>query len=353
MIRVLVADDSALMRRRISDILTSDPDIEVIDFAKTGTDAIKKVVQLKPDVITMDIEMPDIDGLTALTYIMNEIPTPVVIISAYVTPGSPNALKALELGAAEIVAKPSGEISVDIDIIDKEIIAKVKSASTVDVKHVHAIFERLKRRFVPPTPTGMPEKKAAAGIKKLVAIGASTGGPKAIKEILPYFSAELPAAYLIAQHMPAGFTRSMADRINWLTKIEVSEARDGDIIQAGHGYVAPGDFHMVVEMRGEDAVIRLNTEAKVNSVRPSITVMMNSAAQCFGARTIGVLLTGMGQDGVEGLKNIKKANGVTLAEDESTCVVFGMPRVAIEAGVVDKVVPLSHMGLEILKYIKT
>lgn len=346
MIRVLVADDSALMRRKISDILKTDPQIEVIDFAKTGADAIKKVVQLKPDVITMDIEMPDIDGLTALTYIMNEIPTPVVIISAHIPPGSPNALKALELGAVEIVTKPSGEISVDIDTIDREIITKVKSASTVDVNRVRAVFDRL-RRMAPPV------KKAPAGLDKIVAIGASTGGPKAIKEILPYFDADIPAAFLIVQHMPAGFTRSMAERLNWLTKIKIKEAEDGDVVRAGYGYVAPGDFHMVVEMQGEDVVIRLNTEAKVHSVRPSIDVMMNSVVKYFGSRTIGVLLTGMGQDGVEGLRNIKKENGITLAEDESSCVVFGMPRVAIEEGVVDKVAPLSHMGLEILKYIKT
>ncbi len=346
MIRVLIVDDSAFMRRRISDILNSDSEIEVFDCAKTGAEAIKKVVKMKPDVITLDLAMPDIDGLTALTYIMNEVPTPVVIISANVTPGGPNALKALELGAVEVVNKPSGEISLDIETVDQEIIRKVKAASKVDVKKVRAVFNMFKN--IAPAV----QSKAPSGLSKIVAIGASTGGPKAIKEILPYFSADIPVAFLFVQHMPAGFTRSMAERLNWLTKIDIKEAEDGDIIQAGHGYIAPGDYHMVVETRNDNAVIRLNTGPKVNRVRPSINVMMDSVVKVFGAKTIGVLLTGMGQDGVAGMRNIRNAGGITLAEDESSCVVYGMPRVAIEEGIIDKVLPISHMGLEIMKHVR-
>ncbi len=346
MIRVLIVDDSALMRRRISDILSTDKEIEVLDYAKTGAEAIKKVVKMKPDVITLDLSMPDIDGLTALIYIMNEVPTPVVIISANVAAGGSNALKALELGAVEVVNKPSGEISLDIEIVDQEIIRKVKAASKVDVKRIRSVFNMFKN-IAPAIRT-----KVSAGLSNIVAIGASTGGPKAIKEILPYFSADISSAFLFVQHMPAGFTRSMAERLNWLTKIDIKEAEDGDIIKAGHGYIAPGDYHMLVEMKNDDVVIRLNTAPKVNRVRPSITVMMDSVVKIFGARTIGVLLTGMGQDGVEGMRNIKNAGGITLAEDKSTCVVYGMPRAAIEAGIIDKVIPISHMGLEIIKHIK-
>ena len=346
MIRVLIVDDSALMRRRISDILSADGEIEILDCAKTGSEAIKKVVKMKPDVITLDLSMPDIDGLTALTYIMNEVPTPVVIISANVAAGGPNALKALELGAVEVVNKPSGEISLDIELVDQEIIRKVKAASKVDVKRVRAVFNMFKN-IAPAVRT-----RAPSGLSKIVAVGASTGGPKAIKEILPYFAADIPAAFLFVQHMPAGFTRSMAERLNWLTKIDVKEAEDGDIIKAGHGYIAPGDFHMLVERKNDGAVIRLNSGPKVNRVRPSITVMMDSVVKIFGARTIGVLLTGMGQDDVAGMRNIKNAGGITLAEDKSTCVVYGMPRVAIEEGIVDKVLPISHIGLEIIKHIK-
>jgi Chemotaxis response regulator containing a CheY-like receiver domain and a methylesterase domain len=314
MIKVLITDDSALMRRRISDILSSDKEIEIIDVAKTGAEAIKKVVQLHPDVVTMDMEMPDIDGLTALTYIMNEFPTPVVIISANVTAGSTNALKALELGAVEIVPKPSGEISLDIDTVGQDIIRKVKAASKVNVRQIREVLNRISRK-------AQPDKPVASNLDKIVAIGASTGGPQAIKEILPYFSEDIPAAFLVVQHMPAAFTKTMAERINWVTKIEVKEAQEGDIIQPGYAYIAPGDYHMIVVRNNEDAVIRLTQDPKVNSVRPSITVMMRSVAECFGPRTIGVLLTGMGQDGVEGMRSIKRAGGVTFAEDESTCVV--------------------------------
>ncbi|MBU1088213.1 MAG: chemotaxis response regulator protein-glutamate methylesterase [Candidatus Omnitrophica bacterium] len=344
MIRVLVVDDSALMRRKITEILASDKEIDVIDFAKTGADAIKKVVQLKPDVITMDIAMPDIDGLTALTYIMNEVPTPVVIISANVAPGSANALRAAELGAVDTILKPSGEISVDIDILSKEIISKVKTASRVDVNRVQAFLNRIIQ------PSGV-SGGGSSNLKHIVAIGASTGGPKAIKEILPYLSPDSEAAFLIVQHMPAAFIKSMAQRMDWISKIKVKEAHHGDIIKQGVAYLAPGDFHMIVSMDNNIPTIRLNTDPKVHSVRPSVSVMMNSAAECFGNKTIGVLLTGMGQDGVEGMRNIKRVGGITLAEDESTCVVFGMPRVAIQEGVVDKVIPLGYMGIEIMKQI--
>ncbi len=346
MIRVLVVDDSALMRKKISDILNSDSQIEVIDIARTGAEAIKKVVQLKPDVVTMDIEMPDIDGLTALTYIMNEIPTPVVIISAHISSGSANALKALELGAVETISKPSGQISLDIEQMEGEIVRKVKFASRVNVRQVREVFNRISRK---PGPTAESRR---TNLSRVVAIGSSTGGPKAIKEVLPYFPADIPAAFLIVQHMPPSFTGSMAERINWITKIEVKEAEEGDVINPGFAYIAPGGFHMLVEKSGEQEIIRLHQGPKVNSVRPSITLMMNSAAECFGSKCIGVLLTGMGQDGVEGMRSIKRAGGVTFAEDESTCVVFGMPRVAIQEGVVDKVLPIHHMGLEIMKTIK-
>lgn len=346
MIRVLVVDDSALMRRRIREILSSDQGIQVIDTAKTGEEAIKKVVALRPDVITMDLEMPDIDGLTALNYIMSEFPTPVVIISASVTEGNINATKALELGAVATVAKPSGEISLDIDTIEKQIIDKVKEASRVDVKRIRSIFKKVTDR---PIQTG----GLAVHLKKIVVIGASTGGPQAIKEVLSYFPANIQAAFLIVQHMPAVFTTSMAERLNWISKIGIKEAEEGDVIKPGFGYLAPGDYHMIVETCDERAVIHLTRDPPVHSVRPSVTVTMNSVADIFGSRAIGILLTGMGQDGVEGMRSIHRVGGKTLAEDESTCMVFGMPKAAIKEGIVDKVVPIFHMGLEVLKFIES
>jgi len=345
MIQVLVVDDSAFMRKKISDILNRDPEINVISTANSGSDAIKKAVHLKPDVITLDIEMPDIDGLTALSYIMHEIPTPVVIISGNALPGTPKANQALEAGAVAVVGKPGGEISLGLDEVAEDIIAKVKSASKVDVCRIRAMFTRLQRR---PAPEPVLDTK----LKRIVAIGASTGGPKAIKEIMPYFPEDVAASFLIVQHMPASFTRSMAERLNWSTKIRVKEAAEGDRIQPGMAYIAPGDFHMVVQVDiGHNAVIHLHQEPKVHGVRPSVSTLMLSVAEHFGHRAIGVVLTGMGSDGVEGMRAIKKAGGRTLAEDESSCVVFGMPRAAINEGVVDTVVPLTHMGLEIMKNI--
>ncbi|MCK5345308.1 MAG: chemotaxis response regulator protein-glutamate methylesterase, partial [Candidatus Heimdallarchaeota archaeon] len=349
MIRVLVVDDSALMRKRISDIINSQNDMEVVAIAKTGAIAMEKVLELKPDVVTMDLIMPDVDGFTALNYIMHELPTPVVVISANATPESSNVAKALKLGAVSVLEKPSGEISLDIEKIDQAIIDKIRRASTVNVKQIHNLMKHMQRK--PPKPHASPSVNST-GIEKAVVIGASTGGPKAIKEIMLYFSADLPAAFLIIQHMPAVFTKAMADRINAETKIEIKEAEDGDIIQAGYGYVAPGGYHMVLTKIGNDTVIRLTEDPPVSNVRPSITITMNSAAKIFRDKTIGVLLTGMGQDGVEGLRSIQQFGGKTLAEHESTCVVYGMPKVAIKEGVVDTVVSLHHMGIEIIKQIK-
>ncbi|MFH1460340.1 MAG: chemotaxis response regulator protein-glutamate methylesterase [Candidatus Omnitrophota bacterium] len=347
MIRVLVVDDSALIRRTVTDILNSDEEIEVIDYAKTGAEAIKKIVQLKPDVITLDIEMPDIDGLTVLTYIMHEIPTPVVILSANVGPNNKNAIKALELGAIEVMAKPGGEISGDLKERAEEIIRKIKLASRVDIKMVKSVLGKITQQR-----TVNPGNKVLLDLKKIVVIGASTGGPKAIKEIVSYFPRDIPAAILIVQHMPPEFTRSFASRINWASEIKVKEAEDGDIIQPGCGYIAPGDYHMRVDVENYQAIIRLNQDPKVNNIRPSVTVLMDSVAKHFKERSIGVLLTGMGQDGVEGMRSIKNAGGITLAQDKDSCVVFGMPRVAIKEGIVDKIVPLSHLGFEIIKCTK-
>ena len=347
MIRVLVVDDSALMRKRISDMINSQSDMEVVGIAKTGAMAMEKVVQLKPDVVTMDLIMPDVDGFTAINYIMQEAPTPVVVISANAIPGSNEVSKALKLGAVAVLAKPSGEISLDIEKIDTAIIEKVKRASNVNVKQINNLMKYRGKGKKVSKPVSTP-----VGIDKIVGIGASTGGPKAIKEIMLYFAADLPAAFLIVQHMPAVFTKAMADRINVETKIEIKEAEDGDILQAGCGYVAPGGYHMVLTRMGNNMVIRLTEDPPICNLRPAITVTMNSVAKIFGKNTIGVLLTGMGQDGVEGLCAIKAAGGRTLAEHESTCVVYGMPKVAIKKGVVDEVVSIHHMGIEIIKQIK-
>ncbi|MCM8812696.1 MAG: chemotaxis response regulator protein-glutamate methylesterase [Candidatus Omnitrophica bacterium] len=350
MIRVLIVDDSALYRKMFADMLGSDSEIQVLEPAKSGEEAILKVVQLKPDVVTLDINMPEIDGLTVLQYIMGEFPTPVVVVSANTPPGSPTALKAMEFGAVDVIVKPAGEIA-DAAGLRRILVDKIKKARGVDVRRVRDVLQRISRTSAVRRSETQPAA-AWQDIRRFVAIGASTGGPKAIKDLLPYFPADISAAFLIVQHMPAGFTKSLAERLNWVTKIKVKEAEDGDVVVAGHAFVAPGDYHMVVRCEGSAAVIRLTRDEPVHHVRPSVTVMMNSLVDAgFGNRIIGVILTGMGSDGIEGMQRIKAAGGRTFAEDESTCVVYGMPRAVIEAGVVDRVVGLPHMGMEVLKCI--
>lgn len=342
-IRVLVVDDSALMRRRISDILNQDQQIQVIGAAVNGEDALKKLVDLKPDVVTLDIEMPKMDGLVCLGYIMSELPTPTVMLSAHTQYGGQATIRALEYGAVDFVGKPSGVVSLDITKVAFELTAKVKIAARVDVRKI-----KFKLPMGAKPKGGVP----AGSIEKLITIGASTGGPKALGEILPKIPVDIPAGILVVQHMPEGFTKSMAEHLNWESQIRVKEAGEGDKIQAGNAYIAPGDFHMVVSREEKGDIIRLKKDSPELGTRPAINVTMRSVAPIYGKRNIGVVLTGMGTDGTEGLRVIRNFGGTTLAEHESTCIVYGMPRSAVEEGVVDKVVPLPLMVGEIIRLAK-
>ncbi|MFH1453995.1 MAG: chemotaxis response regulator protein-glutamate methylesterase [Armatimonadota bacterium] len=344
-IRVLVVDDSALMRKRISNILNSDDKIEVVGTARDGDQAFKLVEQLKPDVVTLDIELPKMDGITCLGYIMSECPTPVIIITGYVEYKGEHTLKALEFGAVDFIIKPSGVISLDIENIAQEIISKVKLAATVDVS-------RMKLKL-------LPEKKAPepalpkVEIKKVVVIAASTGGPKALSEILSKLPKDIQAPILVVQHMPAGFTKALAGRLDTESKIRVKEAEEGDEILAGTAYIAPGDYHMaVIKNEKGNGVIKLLKTHSEQGVRPCANVTMRSAAEVYGNRNIGVVLTGMGSDGTEGLKAIKLYGGRTIAEDPKTAVIFGMPLSAIKAEVVDKTVQLDFMAAEIVRSVQ-
>ncbi len=334
-IRVLIADDSAVMRKLLKDILGSEPDIKVVATAKNGVEAVKLVSELKIDVITMDIEMPKMDGLTALQHIMDKKPTPTIMLSAMDKRKADIVIKSLDHGAVDFISKTSGNLSLDIETIGQDIIQKVKMASEVNVKKIS------RPKIVKPL---VYTRKKAHGKKKIIAIGASTGGPKAILEVLSLLPRDIPAGIIITQHMPEGFTKSFAERLNWQSSVEVKEAEDGDLILPGLALVAPGDYHMEI-IKGK---IALNKKPKVNSMRPSADVMMSSAAKMHGKNVIGVLLTGMGADGAKGMKDIKDNGGKTIAQNEDSCVVFGMPREAIALDVVDKIVPLSDIALEIL-----
>ncbi len=345
-IRVLVVDDSALMRKVITDMLSEDPEIEVIGTARDGYDAIEKIHKLKPDVVTLDIEMPRLDGLNTLGYIMSEIPLPVIMLSSYTREGAEATLKALDYGAFDFVPKPSGPISLDIRRVKEELIAKIKAAYRADLSRLKFLLPRHERK------AEKAEKLVPTKVRAVVAIGSSTGGPRALQEVIPKLPSDIKAAILVVQHMPKGFTRSLAERLNSLSSIDVKEASENDILKEGLALVAPGDYHMTVRRDGDEVVIKLNQDPPLWGVRPSADIMMLSVAEVFRSKVVGVVLTGMGRDGANGLKKIKEYGGITIAEDKSTCVVFGMPKVAIEEGAAQVVAPIHEIADRILEAIE-
>ncbi len=335
-ITVLVVDDSPLMQRIITRLIESDPRIRVIDTASDGLEAIRKATERCPDVVTLDIEMPRLDGLGALKAIMERTPTPVIMLSAI--DEADTVMQAMQLGAVEFVAKPSGTVSIDLYKVRDEIVNKIKLATFVTS---HPISPSPS----PRAPLELPlSASAGSSAPWYVAIGASTGGPRAIEAVLVALPRGLPLSVFIVQHMPIGFTRSFAQRLNRASSLKVVEAEDGMRVETSCAYVAPGGVHMTLVRNGKGVVVRLEASQPVNSVRPSIDVLMESVAEIGGARTLGVLLTGMGSDGVAGLARIKAVQGYTIAQDRESSTIFGMPRAAIRRGVVDGVLPLNQIA---------
>lgn len=348
MIRVLIVDDSAFMRKIISDLLTEQRDFMVLDTARNGKEAVDKVKKLRPDLVTMDVEMPIMNGIEALEAIMKENPTPVVMVSSLTREGAEATIKALELGAFDFVAKTAGPIS-SIAEIGEEIIAKCRAAAKANVAHL------VRRPAGPVQPVAMKQPVPIPGTavqgagERIVAIGTSTGGPRALQEVITRLPANFPCGVVIVQHMPPGFTKSLADRLNSISEIKVKEAEHNDVIRPGVALIAPGDKHMLVERDGDRHVVKLNQNPPVGGHRPAVNPMFESVAQTFGRRVVAVILTGMGQDGAVGMKLIKHQQGYNIAEDQSTAVVYGMPKSAVELGVVDKVLPLGAIADEIVK----
>ena len=325
-------DDSIFMRKIVSDVLNSDPEIEVCDIARNGIEAIEKIKELKPDAVTMDIEMPRMDGLTALEHIMRECPVPIIMLSTLTQRGADATLKALDLGAVDYVPKPSGAISLDVRKVGHELIEKVKAAVHARLRK-HTQRKRVPLRYTPRAKT------------RLIVIGTSTGGPSALAEIIPRFPADTPPM-LIVQHMPAGFTATFAERLNTESEITVREAKEGDKIRQGLALIAPGDYHITA---GSDGRVHLNKKPKVHGVRPAVDPMMISAADVYKSNVIGVIMTGMGSDGSDGVVAIKKNGGFVIAQDEDSCVVYGMPQEAYKTGCVNRVVSLSQIPIEVLR----
>jgi two-component system chemotaxis response regulator CheB len=351
-IRVLIADDSALMRKALREILSSDPEIEVVDTARDGEDAVKKALELEPDVITMDINMPGMDGLTALQYIVEKEICPVIMVSSLTQEGALITFEALELGAFDYVAKPGGTISLNIKKISEELIEKVKIAGR------EGVLSKIKKRLRKPVEYRKDIVKAekqfipAGEVKKAVAIGISTGGPKTLMEIIPELPADLDAAVFIVQHMPPNFTASFARRLDQYSQIPIKEAEAGDIVNNSSGYLGKGGYHLLLKQSNNNIMIRLSTKPEMLFV-PSVNVMMEAVLEVFGKNTVGVLLTGMGDDGADAMVKIRKAGGITIAESEETAIVFGMPREAIERGGADIVVPSYRVAEEIVKAVRS
>ena len=350
-IKVLIVDDSALMRKALKEIIMTDPSLEVVGTARNGQDAVEKMHDLKPDVITMDINMPVMDGLTSIQYILSDYPeVPVIIISSLTTEGALTTFEALELGAFDYVAKPSGTVSSNIYIVGREIIQKIKLA--YKSANRKSIKDRVKRRSAAAkanktVPAIKASTSKSTGLSKIVVIGISTGGPGTLMEVLPLLPPELKAALIVIQHMPPSFTSSFAKRLDSVCRFPFKEAEAGDILQDGRGYLAPGGYQLVV--RREGGMLRLSGNPKTVFM-PSVNVTMESVLETYGgSKVIGVLMTGMGDDGADAMVKIRKAGGITIAEDESTAVVFGMPREAIERGGAEIIVPSYRIPEEIVR----
>ena len=342
MIRVLVVDDSAFVRRALTRMLDSSPDIQVAGVAIDGKDGIDKVKELQPDVVTLDIKMPRMGGLEALKVIMEETPVPVLLLSSLTTEGADVTLRGLELGAMDFVDKSSVQGNMNLLNLAEDLKAKIRALASVP---------RGRLRSMGTLPAGgrlalghAPETSPV----EVVAVGTSTGGPSALQAIIPRLPEGIGSAIIVVQHMPVGFTKSLADRLDSRSVLPVREAANDEVIQPGHVLIAPAGRHLKVRRKAGVLRVWLDEEPRATLHKPSIDVMMQSVAKTCGRRTLGVILTGMGADGVEGLRAIREAGGRTFAESAETCVIYGMPKAAAEAGVVDKTVPLTKMADEIV-----
>lgn len=344
-IKVLVVDDSALIRSLLTEIINSQPDMQVVGVAPDPIVARDLIKQLNPDVLTLDVEMPKMDGLDFLERLMRLRPMPVVMVSTLTERGSEITLRALELGATDFVTKPKMAISDGMREYTELITDKIRAASHARISSLHRIQKANQDK---PAPIAL--RNPLISSEKLIIIGASTGGTEAIKAFLTKMPSDCPGI-LITQHMPAGFTRSFANRLNSLCQISVKEAIDGERVLPGHAYIAPGDQHLLLARSGANYVTQLSDAAPVSRHKPSVDVLFESAAVAAGKNAIGVIMTGMGKDGAEGMAKMKAAGAYNFAQDEASCVVFGMPKEAIAHGGVDETLPLEELPRQVLHHL--
>ncbi len=349
--RVVVVDDSALVRSLLTEIINRQVDMECIGAASDPLVAREMIRDLNPDVITLDVEMPRMDGIDFLSKLMRLRPMPVVMVSTLTERGAEVTMRALELGAVDFVAKPKIGVADGLRLLAEDITDKVRIASKAHIRKHHAIAS---------TATGAPAAKPPAPIanmgrlstEKIIFIGASTGGTEATKEVLMNLPADCPAV-VITQHMPPGFTKSYAARLDGLCRIRVKEAQDGERILPGHAYIAPGGLHLSVERSGANYIARVQDGEPVNRHKPSVEVLFKSAARVVGPNALGIMLTGMGADGAKAMKELRDAGSYNLVQDEATCVVFGMPREAINAGAANEVLPLTQIAPKLIERLRS
>ncbi len=368
-IKCIVVDDSAFMRKSLAMMLESDPQIKVVATARDGKEGIEKIREFQPDLVTMDIEMPGMDGLTALGIIMKECPLPVLMVSSLTTDGAKSTLDALNLGAVDFIPKELSFVSLDIVKIKEELVSKVRSI--VQSRSLQFRLQRIKTasqgvrdsanavkggtaaaaHAVPPRPAA-PASITRRKDLRAVVLGISTGGPFALLQTIPKLPKDFPLGIAVVQHMPPRFTKSMAERLDGLSQVSVKEAEEGDALTPGRVLIAPGGQHLTFKHQGSEIVARITAEPVDTLYRPCADVMMLSAAQAINAPLLGVIMTGMGKDGLEGLRKIKKGGGMVLAQNEETCVVYGMPKAAVDDGIADLVLPLEDIPAAMTKIVR-
>jgi two-component system chemotaxis response regulator CheB len=341
-INVIVVDDSAFMRKSLSMMLESDPEIKVVATARDGKEGIEKIREFRPDLVTMDIEMPGMDGLTALGIIMKENPLPVLMVSSLTTDGAKSTLDALNLGAVDFIPKELSYVSLDIVKIKAELVAKVKHIARN--KSLQFRLQRIRAHAQGGAPAPAPPRPTSTLTRKdlrAMVVGISTGGPFALLQTIPKLPGDFPLAIAIVQHMPPRFTKSMAERLNSLSALEVKEAEQGDRMEPGLVLIAPGGQHLTFTGSGSSVSARISPEPANTLYRPCADVMITSAVQAYNAPLLGVIMTGMGKDGLEGLKLLKGKGGVVVAQNEESCIVYGMPKAAVDEGIADLVLGLE------------
>ncbi len=346
-IKAVIIDDSAFMRKSLSIMLGSDKEIEIVGTAKNGLEGFELVKKVRPDIVTLDIEMPVMDGLTALKKIMAECPTSVIMVSSLTTEGAEATIQALEYGAVDFISKEMSFVSVNIVSIKEELIKKIKAI--VKQKNLQNRLERLQRLGDRTKPaTSILQARANLTVPKIgyraVGIGISTGGPLSLQKLIPFLNEKAQVPFFIVQHMPPKFTKSLAERLNSLSPISVKEAENNEVVKKGTVYLAPGGFHMTVVKSGiGDPVINISDKPSNTLHKPCVDVMIRSLLNVYGKNTLGVIMTGMGKDGFEAIKDLKGMGGYAVAQSEETCVVYGMPKAIVDAGFADAIVPLEKI----------